>query len=63
MHRCAVDVGGTFIDFVLLDEETGELVVEKQPARRETLVDEFVAGLERLPVAASELDAILQNKN
>ena len=22
MHRCAVDVGGTFIDFVLLDEET-----------------------------------------
>ena len=58
MHRCAVDVGGTFIDFVLLDEETGELVVEKQPARRETLVDEFLAGLERLPVGLPELDLL-----
>jgi N-methylhydantoinase A len=58
MHRCAVDVGGTFIDFVLLDEESGELVVEKQPARRETLVDEFLAGLERLPVGPSELDLL-----
>ena len=58
MHRCAVDVGGTFIDFVLLDDETGELVVEKQPARRETLVDEFLAGLERLPVGLPELDRL-----
>ena len=58
MHRCAVDVGGTFIDFVLLDEESGALVVEKQPARRETLVDEFLAGLERLPVSPSELDLL-----
>ena len=58
MHRCAVDVGGTFIDFVLLDEETGELVVDKQPARRETLVDEFLAGLERLPVGLPELDLL-----
>ena len=57
-HRVAVDVGGTFIDFVLLDEETGELVIEKQPAHRETLVDEFLAGLERLPVALPELERL-----
>jgi N-methylhydantoinase A len=58
MHRVAVDVGGTFIDFVLLDEATGELVIEKQPARRESLVDEFLAGLERLPVPLDEIERL-----
>ena len=57
-HRVAVDVGGTFIDFVLLDEATGELVIEKQPARRETLVAEFLAGLERLPVGLPAIDRL-----
>ena len=32
LRTVAIDVGGTFIDFVLLDEETGELVIEKQPS-------------------------------
>ena len=50
-HRLAVDVGGTFIDFALLDEHTGELVFDKQLATRERLVDEFMDGLARLPVA------------
>jgi N-methylhydantoinase A len=58
MHRVAVDVGGTFIDFVLLDEATGELVIEKQPARREALVDDFLAGLERLPVPLAEVERL-----
>ena len=57
-HRVAVDVGGTFIDLVLLDEVTGELVIEKQPARRETLVDEFLAGLGRLPVELAAIDRL-----
>lgn len=35
-RRLAVDVGGTFIDYVLLDEATGEVLVEKQPLRQAT---------------------------
>jgi N-methylhydantoinase A len=58
MHRVAVDVGGTFIDFVLLDEATGALVIEKQPARRETLVDEFLTGLGRLPVPLASVERL-----
>lgn len=57
-HRVAVDVGGTFIDLVLLDEQTGAIVIEKQPARREALVDHFLAGLGRLPVPLAEVDRL-----
>lgn len=53
--RLAVDVGGTFIDYILLDEETGKIHMEKQPAKALSLVDEFVEGLHRLPVDASEV--------
>ncbi len=58
VHRLAADVGGTFIDFALVDEETGELVIEKQPARPATLVEEFTAGLERLPVMVDRLSRV-----
>jgi N-methylhydantoinase A len=54
-YRVAVDVGGTFIDFVLHDERTGEMVIEKQPALPETLAQELVAGLTRLPVAPAAI--------
>jgi N-methylhydantoinase A len=33
-------------------------VIEKQPARRETLVDDFVAGLARLPVPLAEVERL-----
>lgn len=48
--RVAVDVGGTFIDFVLHEERTGAIVIEKQPSLPDRLAQEFVAGLTRLPV-------------
>jgi N-methylhydantoinase A len=57
-QRVAVDVGGTFIDFVMLDERTGELVIEKQPSTASRLVDEFLTGLARLPGAVAEIDRI-----
>lgn len=52
MHQLAVDVGGTFIDFVLLDERSGEVAIEKQPSTATALVDEFLEGLQRLPSGA-----------
>lgn len=57
-HRVAVDVGGTFIDFALLHEESGELVIEKQPATPATLATEVLTGLGRLPVSTAEIDQL-----
>ncbi|QFY09866.1 hydantoinase/oxoprolinase family protein [Nonomuraea phyllanthi] len=58
-RRLAVDVGGTFIDYVLLDETTGEVVVEKQPATASNLLNEFMTGIERLPVPLSEIELLI----
>ena len=57
-YRVAVDVGGTFIDFVLLNEATGEVVIEKQPSTPAILAKEFVTGLARLPVAPADIDLL-----
>ncbi len=54
-HRVAVDVGGTFIDFVLLDETTGTVTIEKQPSTPDRLVDELLAGLARLEVPIADV--------
>ncbi|MBK1787277.1 hydantoinase/oxoprolinase family protein [Prauserella cavernicola] len=45
--RVAADVGGTFIDFVAVDEND-TIMVDKQPASADRLVQEFAAGLARL---------------
>jgi N-methylhydantoinase A len=47
--RVAIDVGGTFIDFVMVDGETGELVIEKQPSTPSRLVENLIEGLDGLP--------------
>jgi len=56
--RVAIDVGGTFIDFVLLDEESGALVIEKQPSTPATLAREVVTGLRRLPVPPATISRL-----
>src|SRR5258708_29917672 len=58
-RRLAVDVGGTFIDYVLLDEATGEVLVEKQQATASDLVNEFMTGIGRLPVPLSEIELLI----
>ena len=57
-HRIAIDVGGTFVDFVLLDEATGEITLEKQPSTPERIVEEVGAGIGRLPVRLAEVGRI-----
>ncbi|MFO1377854.1 MAG: hydantoinase/oxoprolinase family protein [Steroidobacteraceae bacterium] len=52
-HRIAIDVGGTFVDYVLLDERTGAITIEKQISTPERIVDEVMTGLGRLPVELS----------
>jgi N-methylhydantoinase A len=62
-HRLAVDVGGTFIDFALYDEDEGTLVMEKQPATPATLVKELVDGLDRLPVSIRDVGRLFHGTN
>jgi len=45
--RVGVDIGGTFTDFVLLDEETGELVAWKIPTRQFELGQSIVDGIQQ----------------
>ena len=58
-YRIAIDVGGTFVDFVLLNEQTGEIAIEKQPSTPERIVTEVSTGLGRLPVKLAEVGRIL----
>ena len=44
-YRVAVDVGGTFMDFVLMDEQTGEIRIEKVPSIAHQLPEQFMKGL------------------
>ncbi|WP_162269032.1 hydantoinase/oxoprolinase family protein [Frondihabitans sp. PAMC 28766] len=57
--RLAVDVGGTFIDYILLEEATGRVTVEKQPATATSLAEEFATGVKRLPVGLPEIDMLI----
>jgi N-methylhydantoinase A len=57
-YRLAIDVGGTFIDFVLLNEQSGVTVIEKQPSTAGSLVSELLAGVARLPVPLEQIGRI-----
>jgi N-methylhydantoinase A len=53
----AIDVGGTFIDLVSVDQVTSEVSIEKQPATPDRLAEEIVAGLGRLPGPVTDVAA------
>jgi N-methylhydantoinase A len=54
-YRVAVDVGGTFMDFVLMDEQTGVIEIEKVPSIADQLPGQFLKGLTAFGV---NIDAI-----
>jgi N-methylhydantoinase A len=56
--RLAIDVGGTFVDFVRLDEANGAVAVEKVPSSG-ALEDRFFEGLERLGLAPRDVAMIV----
>lgn len=57
-RRLAIDVGGTFIDFVSFDPVTNEVVIEKVPSSGE-LEDRVFEGIDRLGTDLSEVDMIV----
>ena len=64
MRRVGVDVGGTFTDLILVDEETGRITVDKVPSTPDDPARGTVAGVQevcerRRAIELGELDAIL----
>ena len=56
--RLAIDVGGTFVDFVALDEATGDIRIEKAPAAG-SLEERFFEGIDSLELDLPSLAAII----
>ena len=63
MKRVGVDVGGTFTDLILVDEESGRITVDKVPSTPDDPARGVVAGVERLceksEVALGDVDGVL----
>ena len=57
-QRLAIDVGGTFVDFVSLDEATGDVRIEKSPASG-ALEERFFEGIDNLALDLTELQMII----
>ena len=58
-RRLAIDIGGTFADFVLLDEDSGSVTLEKEPSPKERLTDHIFKGIGRLDVDLTDLDMVI----
>lgn len=62
-YRLGCDIGGTFTDFVLLDDETGQLLINKcltTPSDPSDAVEEGIRQLEqRLPEFIGELEEVI----
>ena len=63
MKRIGVDVGGTFTDLILVDEEAGRVTVDKVPSTPDDPSRGVVEGVRRLyakaGVALSDVDGFL----
>ncbi len=57
-ERLAIDVGGTFVDFVSLAEDTGEVRIEKSPSSG-SLERRFFEGIDNLAVDLTALNTII----
>jgi N-methylhydantoinase A len=57
--RLAIDVGGTFIDFVLLDETTGKIAVDKESSEAGKHTDHLLKDINRFGVKVSDLEMII----
>jgi N-methylhydantoinase A len=56
--RVAADVGGTFIDYVAVNAESGQVRFEKQPAASGNLVEDFMAGLARMRLSGARIEQL-----
>lgn len=57
-NRLAIDVGGTFVDFVYFDEASNEIIIEKVPSSGQ-LEERFFEGIDLLKLSLSDLQMII----
>lgn len=57
-ERLAIDVGGTFVDFVSLDEDSGNVRIEKSPSFGD-LEKRFFEGIDNLSMDLAALNTII----
>jgi N-methylhydantoinase A len=58
-HVVGVDVGGTFTDLLLIDEESQQFRVAKVPTTPQDQAIGFVRGIEALHASPAEIDALI----
>jgi N-methylhydantoinase A len=58
-YRIGVDIGGTFTDFVLVDEQTGEVSTAKTPTTPDDQSKGFINAIDLSPVPVSDVDLVL----
>ena len=56
MKRSGVDIGGTFTDVIIFDEDTNEISVEKTPSTPANPADGVLNGLEKAAIDIADLD-------
>ncbi|XVH33392.1 hydantoinase/oxoprolinase family protein (plasmid) [Haloferacaceae archaeon DSL9] len=56
MIRSGVDIGGTFTDVIVFDEETGEIEIVKTPSTPANPAEGVIDGLTKAETAISDLD-------
>ncbi|MBJ2150250.1 hydantoinase/oxoprolinase family protein [Paracoccus sp. IB05] len=47
-YRLGVDIGGTFTDMLMMDEESGQMITLKVPSNRQNPEDSIILGLSQL---------------
>ncbi|MCY4301438.1 MAG: hydantoinase/oxoprolinase family protein [Aestuariivita sp.] len=53
--RVAVDVGGTFTDVCIMDEDTGQITIEKTPSTPDDLMRAIITGIDEAKVQLAEV--------
>jgi len=56
MLRAAIDIGGTFTDVIVFDEETNSISVEKTPSTPDNPANGVLNGLEKVEAGIDDLD-------
>ena len=56
--RLAIDVGGTFVDFVKFDDQTGTVTIEKVPSSGQ-LAERFMEGVDKFGLELRDVETIV----
>jgi len=58
----AVDIGGTFTDLIALDDESGEVLVDKSPSRPDDPIAAVLRVIEKTGVPPREVEPFVHTR-